>query len=72
MGVNFNRHARNSYNRFENVDESFDFRDKNDATNPILGLFISYDLIVANIRFKKLDFHLIDFFFTKTLDCSKH
>ena len=85
IGDDFHGHVGNSRNGFENVIRGYGFRDKNDARNSILDFAVSYDMIIANIWFRKLDSHLItyrsggnanqiDFFLTRRvgrscLDC---
>ena len=76
IGDNFNGHVGNSRSGFENVHEGYGFGDRNDVGNSILDFAVSYDMILANTWFKKLDSHLItyrsgrnasqiDFFFTR-------
>ena len=74
----FNAHVGNSRSGFENVHGGYSFEDRNDARNSILNFSVSYDMILANTWFRKLDFHLItyrsggnasqiDFFLTRRL-----
>ncbi|XWS28049.1 hypothetical protein CRYUN_Cryun25bG0032400 [Craigia yunnanensis] len=58
---NFNGHVGNSHFGFENVHGGCGFGDKNDTKNSILDFVVSYDLILANIWFRKLDSHFITF-----------
>ena len=55
----FNGHIRNSRTRFENAHRGYGFGDGNYAGNSILDFVVSSNMILANIWFMKLDFHLI-------------
>ena len=55
IGGDFNGHVGNSHSGFENVHGRFDFGDRNDAGNSILDFAVSYDMILANTCFRKLN-----------------
>ena len=57
----FNGHVGNSRSGFENVHGRYGFGVRNDAGNSILDFAISYDMILANTWFRKLDSHLITY-----------
>ena len=61
IGGDFNRYVRNSRSGFENVYGGYGFGDKNDAGNSILDFVVSYDMILPNTWFKKLNSHLITY-----------
>ena len=76
IGGDFNGHVGNSRSGFENVHGGYGFGDRNDTGNSILDFAVSYDMILANTWFRKLDSFLItyrsggnagqiDFFFTR-------
>ena len=54
----FNGHVGNSRSGFENVQGGCGFGDKNDVGNSILDFVVSYDMILANTWFRKLNFYL--------------
>ena len=81
IGGDFNGYVRNSRSGFENVHKGYCFGDRNDTKKSILDFAVSYDMILANTWFRKLDFHLIiyrsgenanqiEFFFTRRVERS--
>ena len=61
IGGDFNGHVGNSRSGFENVYGGYGFGVRNDARNSILDFAVSYDMILANTWFRKLDSHLITY-----------
>ena len=61
IGGDFNRHVGTSHSGFENIHGGCGFGDRNEAENTILDFVVSYDTILANIWFRKRDYHLITY-----------